>query len=210
MRIPNSEHEARDWRIRAIAPDFTLEDVWALPAEGDAGDFGQLVDLAASFDATDVDSAAARALWQLRDQLGRWLDLGRIAAPADADGALPIPDTREGSLSARLPPDLRGSAAGVRFRSLPFVPVYRTDDEFVAEVSNRTVHALMHLGWAAAGDGRYRGEMAVYVKPRGTFGAAYLAAIRPFRHLIVYPALTRAFRHAWEERRGASVPSPAP
>ena len=32
---------------------------------------------------------------------------------------------------------------------------------------------------------------AVLVKPNGLLGAAYMAAIRPFRHLIVYPALLR-------------------
>jgi hypothetical protein len=26
-RVPNSEQESRPWRIREIAPDFTLEDV---------------------------------------------------------------------------------------------------------------------------------------------------------------------------------------
>jgi hypothetical protein len=36
MRTPNAVHEAHPWRIREIAPDFTVEDVWALPAHGDA------------------------------------------------------------------------------------------------------------------------------------------------------------------------------
>ena len=39
MRLPNAAHESRPWRIREIVPDFTLEDVWALPAEGGAEDF---------------------------------------------------------------------------------------------------------------------------------------------------------------------------
>ena len=204
MRIPNSEHEARGWRIRAIVPDFTLEDVWALPAHGRAEDFGELVSMASSLDPANSDSDAARALWRLRDQLGRWLDLGRIAAPAGSDGggagALPIPGTDESSLRGRLPADLRDTAADVDFGSLPFVPLYRTEDEFAAEVSNRTVHALMHLGWVDEGNGSFRGEMAVYVKPRGVFGKAYMAAIRPFRLWIVYPPLMREFERAWKAR----------
>jgi len=32
MRLPNSEHESRPWRIREINARLTLEDVWALPA----------------------------------------------------------------------------------------------------------------------------------------------------------------------------------
>ena len=76
------------------------------------------------------------------------------------------------------PDDLRGTAAGVDFLAQPFVPLYRTDDEFAAELSNRTIHAVMHLAWAEQASGDYQGQMAVYVKPaagatsneRGTVG----------------------------------------
>ena len=34
MRLPNAAHESGPWRIREIVPDFTLEDVWALPVYG--------------------------------------------------------------------------------------------------------------------------------------------------------------------------------
>lgn len=36
-----------------------------------------------------------------------------------------------------------------------------------------------------------RGQMAVYVKPNGLLGTGYMAAIRPFPHLILYPPMTR-------------------
>ena len=39
----------------------------------------------------------------------------------------------------------------------------------------------MHLGWIPDIDGGYRGQMAVYVKPNGLLGDAYMAAIKPFR-----------------------------
>jgi Protein of unknown function (DUF2867) len=58
----------------------------------------------------------------------------------------------------------------------------------------------MHLAWIDQGEGRYRGQMGVYVKPRGRFGAMYMALIRPFRHLIVYPALMRQIERAWDAR----------
>ena len=51
--------------------------------------------------------------------------------------------------------------------------------------------------WVPDESGRYRGQMAVLVKPNGLLGSAYMAAIRPFRHLIVYPALTRETERAW-------------
>jgi Protein of unknown function (DUF2867) len=42
------------------------------------------------------------------------------------------------------------------------------------------------------------------VKPNGLFGKAYMAAIRPFRHLIVYPAAMREVERGWRSRQ----PSP--
>jgi hypothetical protein len=56
----------------------------------------------------------------------------------------------------------------------------------------------MHMGWVREGTGGYRGQMAVYVKPNGLLGEGYLAAIKPFRHLIVYPAMLRDIGRRWE------------
>lgn len=205
-RLPNSEHESRPWRIREIVPDFTLEDVWGLPAQGGADDFPALLEMVASLDPAHGESRATRLLWQLRDHLGAWLDLGRIRVPAGGSsddvpvGKLPIPGTSETSLIERLPDDLRNTGADTDFGSLPFSPLYRTDVEAAAELSNRTVHGVAHLAWVDQGDGRYRGQMAVYVKPRGRFGQGYMALIKPFRYWIVYPALMRQFQRAWDGR----------
>lgn len=205
MRLPNSEHESRPWRIREITPDFILEDVWALPTPGGAGDFQALLELMASSDPANSSSLPTRVLWRVRDRLGRLFDLGSISTPSgsgasDGAGSLPIPGTSETSLAERLPDDLRGTAADMDFGSLPFVPLYRADAEFAAELSNRTVHAVMHLAWVEEGEDRYRGEMAVYVKPRGAFGRGYMALIKPFRHWIVYPALLRQTERTWRGR----------
>jgi hypothetical protein len=56
---------------------------------------------------------------------------------------------------------------------------------------------VLHLGWVPDGAGGYRGQMAVLVKPNGLLGRAYMAAIKPFRHLIIYPQLIRGFGRAW-------------
>ncbi len=60
----------------------------------------------------------------------------------------------------------------------------------------------MHLGWVPDQNGGYHGQMAVYVKPNGLFGAAYMAAIKPFRHVMVYPPMLRQIGAAW--RAGTS------
>ena len=59
----------------------------------------------------------------------------------------------------------------------------------------------MHLGWVEDGPGAYRAQMAVLVKPNGVLGDAYMAAIRPFRHLIVYPPAMRQIERAWAGSR---------
>jgi hypothetical protein len=193
MRLQNAAHESRPWRIREIAPDFKLEDVWALPVHGGAGDFPALLQLMASGDPASTHSLPTRVLWRIR-----WL-LGSLFGWDDA-GKLPIPGTNETSLADRLPADLRDTTADLDFDSLPFEPLYRTDTEFAAELSNQTVHGVMHLAWVDEGQGRYQGQMAVYVKPRGPLGKGYMALIAPFRHWIVYPALMRQIERRWDRR----------
>lgn len=204
-RLPNAVHESGPWRIREIVSDFKLEDVWALPVEGGARDLPALLELLTSADPDEAESLPTRFLWRLRDLLGRVFDLGRISAPPDSGrdagaGKPSILGTSETSLAGRLPDDLRDTAADMDFGSLPFVSLYRTEVEFAAELSNRTVHGVMHLAWVDQGEGRYTGQMAVYVKPNGWFGEAYMALIKPFQYLIVYPALMRQTERMWDRR----------
>ncbi|HSZ13893.1 MAG TPA: DUF2867 domain-containing protein [Solirubrobacteraceae bacterium] len=193
MRLSNSEHESHPWVMAEIAPDFRLEDAWALPAQGGADDFATLIEVLTGFDPTKAESRAVRALFALRYRIGGLVGWDHVREP------LAIPQSSDTSLSARLPPDLRGSAAGVGLAS-DFVPLYRTDVEWAAEISNGTVHGVLQLAWVEQGDGLYRGRMGVYVKPRGKLGAAYMLAITPFRHLIVYPALMRQIGRSWSAR----------
>jgi hypothetical protein len=203
MRLPLQAHESRPWRIRELAPDFIVEDVWALPVHGLAEDFPALLELMFSLDPASA-SRPARLLWSVRDLLGRWFGLGRISAPAEST-ALPIPGAIETSLADRMPDDLRDTVADLGSGRLPFKPLYRTHNEYATEISNRTMHGVMHLAWVDQGDGTYQGQMAVYVKPRGRFGKGYMAFIKPFRYLIVYPALMRQIERAWTTRGPGAV-----
>ena len=192
-QLPNSTHTARPWRIRELVPDFRLEDVWALPTPGGPDDFPRLVEGFASGDAGDSPSRLARALWTIRWKLGKvfgWDDEYEGAAAA-----------RRPTIRDRLPADLLAAPRGPEFATLPFTPVYLLPDELAAEVANRTVHGILHLGWVPDGAGGYRGEMAVYVKPNGLLGNAYMAAIKPFRHTVVYPPMLRQIGRAWETGR---------
>jgi hypothetical protein len=195
-RIDPSLHLAGSWRITDIAEDFELEDVWALPATGGPDDFSRVLELMRTLDMMD-GSLPTRLVWQARDLLGKWLGLGRITAGPEAT-TMPIPATNSTTLAERLPDDLVGTADPALVPpDAPFTALYQTDREYASEMSNKTVHSIMHLAWADVGNGSYQAQMAVYVKPRGTFGRAYMQFIKPFRYAIVYPDLMRLIDGAW-------------
>jgi hypothetical protein len=200
MMLPNTAHTSRPWRIHKIIPDFRLEDVWALPTPGGPGDFPRLVRQFASADPSQSLPGAAGKLWALRSKIGQlfgWDD--------EDDGV----GSRVPTLRARLPADLHDAPPGPEFAYLPFTSLYQLEDEWAAEAANRTMHGVMHIGWVSDGDGGYRGQMAVLVKPNGLFGTAYMAAIKPFRHLIVYATLMRLIEREWRTRAGDPTPAHA-
>ena len=193
MRLPKTAHTSRPWRIHQLTADFRLEDVWALPTPGGPDDFPRLVQLMASGDPSRGSSGIARTLWAIRWKVGELLGW---------DG----PDHGHGSerptLRDRLPADMRDTPSGPDFDALPFTSLYMIDDEWAAEVVNRTVHGVMHIGWVPDQSGGYRGQMAVLVKPNGLLGTGYMAAIAPLRHLIVYPPMLRVIGQRWRALAG--------
>ncbi|MEX2981009.1 DUF2867 domain-containing protein [Streptomyces sp. C36] len=206
MRLPATAHTSRPWRIHEIAGDFHVEDVWALPTPGGPDDLHHLVRQITDGggDKNTISSPTYRALFALRWKLGKLLGWDKSDAGIG---------TRVETLLDRLPADLREGPRGTDPRSVPFTSLYQLHDEWAAEMANRTVHAVMHIGWVRDGTGGYRGQMAVLVKPNGLFGALYMAAIKPFRYVGVYPALFRAMGRAWQanarERNAAARPGPA-
>jgi hypothetical protein len=196
MRLPNAVHTSRPWRIHELVRDFRLEDVWALPTPGARDDFPRLVKLMASFDPAR-GSVAVRGLFAIRWKIGELLGWD------ETDSGL---GSRVPTLRDRLPADLQDAPPGTDFGAVAFSPLYLTDDEFAAEIANRTVHGVVHVGWVPDQTGDYHGEMAVYVKRNGLLGAAYMVAIGPFRHRIVYPPMMREIGRVW--RTGPADPVP--
>ena len=188
MRLPNTAHSSRPWRIHELTRDFRVEDVWALPTPGERDDFPRLVQLIAAGDPSQGSSRAVRTLWAIR-----W-KLGKVLGWDDPGAGL---GSRVRTLRDRLPADLRETPAGPDFAALPFRSLYLLPEEWAAEIANRTMHGVLHVGWVPDEAGGYRGQMAVLVKPNGLLGIAYMAAIRPFRHGIVYPSMLRRIDRAW-------------
>ena len=185
MKLPNSAHFSRPWRIHDLTRDFRLEDVWALPTPGGPDDFPRLIELVASFDETRKRFSVVGSLFAIREVLGQvfgWDE--RVDDPARP------------SLRERLPADLRDSPSTVT-PAMRFTPLYQTADEWAAELINKTVHGVIHLGWVPDEAGGYRGQMAILVKPNGVLGRAYMTAITPFRYLIVYPRMLKGVGRKW-------------
>jgi Protein of unknown function (DUF2867) len=188
--LPSTAHTSQPWRIHELTEDFRLEDVWALPTPGGRDDFARLMQLIASSDPSNSSSSAVRALFALRWKLGELFGWDESSA---------------GTLRDRLPADLRPSTPNPDFEALPFTTLYLTDNEWAAETANRTMHGVMHIGWVPDQEGSYRGQMAVLVKPDGLLGTAYMAAIRPFRRLIVYPSMMRELAREWRVAKGTGL-----
>jgi len=189
MRSTASAHRAHPWRVHTLAPDFELIDVWRFDVQVAPGrGFDAFLDIYWEV----IGTLERHPLSRLR------VALGRVLGWDNEPNTRSIPGCREREVVERLDATDR---ARNRFSAsepspLPVAsvrPVYRFDDEVLYEVSNETVHALMHISCAEGG----APELAVYIKSRGLFTRLYMAAIWPARHAIIYPALTSRVENRW-------------
>ena len=171
---PDSAHTSRPWRIHEIAPDFRLEDVWALPTPGGPDDFPRLVQAARlGRPVAAARRRPSRALFAIRWKLGAllgWDRRGRRPRRAGPDAAATgCPPT------CATPPPARTSRAPVH----PAVPdrrrVGRGDRQ-----PDRARRRCTSAG-SADGDGGHRGQMAVLVQ-----------AQRPARRAPTWPRSRRS------------------
>ncbi len=186
------EHRARPWRVNDLARDFELLDVWRFECQAPVS----------------LDEFL-RAFWQVARELEQsslarlrsWL--GRKFKWDDHDFTLSIPGCAEKRVSERLTDAdrerNRASADRPPLQGPTVETVYQFADEALFELSNDTVHALLHVG--VPGESA---TLAVYIKSRGLFTRAYLLAISPFRHAVIYPRLIRRVEAILE--KGASDP----
>ena len=194
-RLAEATHVEQPWRIHDIASDFSVVDVWSFRTPGAGPD-----DFPTMLAAMRVAAGFAKQPRLVRFLFAARWKLGALFgwdAPSSGVGA------RVSSLRDRLPGDLRDAPRGSDHEGLPLKAVYELDRESARELANKTVHTIMHLGWVRGPAGDYELRMAVLVKPNGWFGRLYMAAIAPFRYLIVYPALTRQWEQAWRDRNQA-------
>jgi len=191
MRIDPGEFRARPLRVHALLHDVPLEDAWAVPLSG--GGAGRTIqDLRAVMAAGRAAApAVVQGLFRLRDRIGAlfgW-DHRRPAWNAESYADRLSPADRAQSLVAPGTPDGK------------FSLLYRFEDEQLSELRNATVHAFVSLSIRPT-PGGYLAYAGVFVQPVHRFTRLYMAAIAPFRRLVVYPAVIRKVQSAWVERYG--------
>ena len=138
-------------------------------------------------DPSRSSSRAVRALFAIRWKLGELLGLD----DSDAGVGSRVPTLRD-----RLPADLRDAPSGPDFVALPFTSLYLIDDEWAAEIANRTMHGVLHIGWVPDAPAASAASWPSCEAQRSA-RQAYMAAIKPFRYLIVYPAMLREIGRRW-------------
>ncbi|MFQ6325931.1 DUF2867 domain-containing protein [Nocardia sp. CWNU-33] len=191
-RLAATAYIEQPWRIHELAREFAVEDVWSFRTPG-AGpdDFPVMLAAMRAAGGPVKQTLPVRFLFAIRWKLGALLGWDKASAGVGE---------RVASLRDRLPSDMHAACRGPDDDDMPLKAVYELDMESARELANKTVHTVMHLGWVRGANGDYELRMAVLVKPNGWFGRLYMAAIAPFRYLIVYPALTRQWERAWERR----------
>jgi len=192
VRLPSTSHTSIPWRIHEFTSDFRVEDVWAFRTPG-AGpnDFPTMLAAMRMAGGFARQAWPARFLFAVRWKLGALLGWDNPTAGVGA---------RVASLRTRLSRDLCDAPPGQDNDNMPLKAIYELEMESARELANKTVHTVMHLGWARGANGDHELRMAVLVKPNGWFGRLYMVAIAPFRYFIVYPALARQWERAWRDR----------
>ena len=191
MRLVPDEFRARTLRVHALLHDIPLEDAWAIPLSG--GGAGRTVQdvRAVMLAGRETAPAVVQGLFWLRRRIGAlfgWDD-DRPAWNAESYADRLSPEDRARSLVAPGTPD--GS-----FRVL-----YRFEDEQLSELRNATVHAFASLSIRQTSGG-YLAYLGVFVQPVHRLTRLYMAAIAPFRRLVVYPTIIRKVQMEWAERYG--------
>jgi hypothetical protein len=207
--IHKKTHYSHPWKVHEIAEDFELLDVWEFPILADKTqnqDFSLFLKVMQQPSKSSVRSyfsvkyLIASFLVILREFLGETFGLDKNL------NSLPIPGCSETSLKERLSvEDLNRSLAEASGEGAPnegtWKTVYLYENEMLIELSNNTVHALMHAGWVHKYGNYFMAQLAVYAKPRGNLGEFYMNLIMPFRHTIIYPVLMEEVKKRWEERK---------
>jgi hypothetical protein len=190
-QIAREEFERLPLRAHLFLAGIPLHDVWAVDLPYPRGGITLAEFLRRAGDLFRRPPPAVRALLSVRFFVGGLFGWDRATPGAVSESF--AQRLTDGDRARSLVP--AGTTDGL------FRIVYRFENEQLDEVVNRTVHAgaLSALVEAATG---YRFYFAVYVREVSHFTPLYMAAIYPFRKLIVYPALLSGVSAQWSATFG--------
>lgn len=191
MQINTTEHYKLPWIVHDLLADFEVEDIWQFPVELAEKHTIPLFQeqLFAAMDQLSQNGIPGM-LFKLRFFLGELFGWDKATESTPTD-------IKKGSIRERYSIKYHVQKADlIPMGNADFKPVYTNDNESLAEISNATVHAGLHLSKVSDGE-IFRVHMAVYVKPKGAFGKFYMALIKPFRLAFVYPAMMRLVGKHW-------------
>lgn len=195
VRVDPREIEALPLRAHTLLADVPLHDVWRLELPGGRPGIGvpELRRLLASASPATA-SPAVRLLFALRRGLGILFGWDR-----------PTAGEPEASFLTRLSTeDRRASLVPPGTREGPFRVLFVSPCEAISEIRNATVHAFSVQALREESRG-YRLYWAIYVLPVGRITPWYMGAIDPLRRVVVYPALLRRLRSAWDASAHAAA-----
>lgn len=192
MQLAAAEYQNLDLWAHSFLRDVPLHDAFVIDLPGGGkgrtiNDVRALLPVDAALQSTPLVAALVR----LRFLVGRLFGWDASADQWDERSYVHrlAADDRASSLVAPGTPD-------GPFRLLQVLP-----GESVSEVQNATVHAFLCQALRESDSG-YRYYWGVYVKPVSRFTPLYMALIKPFRHLVVYPAILGEIRKAWLSKYG--------
>jgi Protein of unknown function (DUF2867) len=190
VRAAPEDYLSLELRAHELLRDVPLYDVSVVDLPG-GGDGRSLAD-ALNLHAAAPRSLVERALYGVRRALG-------LAFGWDDDDIRLLP---EDSLVYRLSEkDRRDSEIVPGTPNGAFQVVYRFRNEQLSEIRNATVQGYVCIALSPRSSG-YRYYFAVYVIPVSWLTRPYLALIEPFRRFLLYPAMLRRLRNAWQAAYG--------
>jgi hypothetical protein len=194
VRVDPDEYAGLDLRAHHLLADAPLHDAWAVDLPG--GGERSIADIRAivSFENLARINAVVRVLFSLRGWLGRVFGW-------DAERPSPAGSSFISRLSEE---DRRASLVEPGTPEGPFRVLYVSRREAISEIQNPTVHAFSVFALFGQ-PGGHRFYWGIHVRPVGRITSWYMRLIDPFRRFLIYPAVLRHIRTAWE-RSAADSP----
>ena len=190
-QISEREFERLPLHVHCLLAGVPLHDVWVVDLPSPRPGITLDEFLRAVSERPFTPTPLVRALLDLRLFIGRCFGWDRRRPSTQVAATFADRLTDADRARSLVPPGVREGPDGL------FRVVYRFENEKLVELINRTVHAAA-LSALVETANSYRFYFAVYVRSVGWLTPLYMAAIDPFRKVIIYPSLLRSVRSNWD------------